>query len=86
MNAQGIDGGNDFDFGRTSEMYAKYRDIYPPELYERLLALGVGQAGTPRPLRPDYRRHQVAAAQDYPPSDKAVGKDIAGNPKDMSRL
>lgn len=46
MNAQGIDGGNDFDFGRTSEMYAKYRDIYPPELYERLLALGVGQAGT----------------------------------------
>lgn len=46
MNVQGVDSGNAFDFGRTSEMYAKYRDVYPPELYDRLLELGVGQAGT----------------------------------------
>lgn len=46
MNVQGVDKGNAFDFGRTSELYAKYRDIYPPELYDRLTALGVGQAGT----------------------------------------
>ena len=46
MNVQSIDGGSAFDFGRTSEMYAKYRDIYPPELYEHLLALGAGKAGT----------------------------------------
>lgn len=46
MNVRGVDGGNAFDFGRTSEMYAKYRDIYPPELYEKLYALGVGRAGT----------------------------------------
>lgn len=46
MIIQGVDGGNSFDFGRTSELYAKFRDIYPPELYECLLTLGVGRAGT----------------------------------------
>ena len=46
MNVQGVDSGNTFDFGRTSAMYAKYRDIYPAEMYEKLHALGVGKAGT----------------------------------------
>ena len=46
MQVNHIDHGGAFDFGKTSEMYAKYRDIYPPEMYERLSALGVGQAGT----------------------------------------
>lgn len=46
MNVQGVDGGNAFDFGKTSDMYARFRDIYPPELYDRLLALGIGCAGT----------------------------------------
>lgn len=46
MNVQSVDNGNAFDFGRTSALYAKYRDIYPPELYEKLLSLGVGSAGT----------------------------------------
>ena len=46
MNVPSVDQGNAFDFGRTSDMYAKYRDIYPPELYARLHALGVGKAGT----------------------------------------
>ncbi len=41
-----IDGGRAFDWGFTSEKYAKYRDIYPPELYERLRALGVAADGT----------------------------------------
>ncbi len=41
-----IDGGGSFDFGKTARQYAKYRDIYPPEMYERLGALGVGAAGT----------------------------------------
>ena len=40
-----IDGGNGFDFGRTSEDYAKYRDIYPDAFYQRLLVLGVGTHG-----------------------------------------
>ena len=46
MNVSSIDHGNAFDFGRTSALYAKYRDIYPPELYDRLRALGVGRAGS----------------------------------------
>lgn len=41
-----VDNGQDFDFGKTSAEYAKYRDIYPQELYDRIYALGVGKAGT----------------------------------------
>ncbi len=41
-----VDNGQGFDFGRTSAEYAKYRDIYPPELYERLYSLGVGAVNT----------------------------------------
>ena len=37
-----IDNGNEFDFGKTSVEYAKFRDIYPKELYEKLYKLGVG--------------------------------------------
>lgn len=41
-----IDNGQAFDFGKTSKEYAKYRDIYPKELYDRLYGLGVGKKGT----------------------------------------
>ena len=33
-----IDGGKAFDWGRTSADYAKFRDIYPDEFYEKLLS------------------------------------------------
>ena len=46
MKSKGIDGGKAFDWGFTSGEYAKYRDIYPPALYERLRALGVAADGT----------------------------------------
>ena len=46
MNLSTVDHGKHFDFGRTSEAYAKYRDIYPPELYDRLRRLGVAADGT----------------------------------------
>ena len=45
MKLEHIDGGSDFDFGRTSENYAKYRDIYPKSMYEKLKAFGIGKAG-----------------------------------------
>ena len=38
-----IDGGNYFDWGRTAELYAKSRNIYPQEFWEMLYSLGVGQ-------------------------------------------
>jgi len=40
-----VDNGKEFDFGKTSKYYAKYRDIYPKELYEKLYKLGVGLKG-----------------------------------------
>lgn len=32
-----IDGGKAFDWGKASADYAKYRDIYPQEFYDRIL-------------------------------------------------
>lgn len=32
-----IDGGKSFDWGRTSEDYARFRDIYPNEFYQKIL-------------------------------------------------
>lgn len=37
----GIDGGKAFDWGRTSADYAKYRDIYPDEFYEKIVRRGL---------------------------------------------
>jgi len=36
-----IDNGNAFDWGKTSEDYAKFRDIYPREFYEKIIELGL---------------------------------------------
>lgn len=36
-----IDGGKAFDWGRTSEDYAKFRDIYPDEFYKYLTDRGL---------------------------------------------
>ena len=46
MKINNIDNGKFFDFGKTSAEYAKYRDIYPKELYEKLYKLGVGHKNT----------------------------------------
>jgi len=36
-----IDGGKAFDWGRTSADYAKFRDIYPQEFYDKITARGL---------------------------------------------
>lgn len=46
MKQKAIDNGQVFDFGKTAEAYAAYRDIYPKELYARLRSLGVAADGT----------------------------------------
>jgi len=45
INLQSIDHGKPFDWGRTSENYAKYRDIYPTSFYAKLRELGIGLPG-----------------------------------------
>jgi 2-polyprenyl-3-methyl-5-hydroxy-6-metoxy-1,4-benzoquinol methylase len=45
MQLSHIDNNTAFDWGKTSADYAKYRDIYPPEFYDCLFALGIGTAG-----------------------------------------
>ena len=38
---KGIDSGRAFDWGKTSQDYAKYRDIYPPQFYDKLIQRGL---------------------------------------------
>ena len=45
MVIQNIDKGQEFDWGKTSENYAKYRDIYPQEFYDYILGLGACKDG-----------------------------------------
>jgi len=40
-----IDHNAPFDWGRASQDYAKYRDIYPPAFYEKLRGFGIGLPG-----------------------------------------
>lgn len=42
---KGIDGGQGFDWGRTSKDYAKFRDIYPEEFYQKILEMGLCTKG-----------------------------------------
>lgn len=41
MKLDHIDHGKSFDWGRTSENYAKYRDIYPDVFYEKIIKMGL---------------------------------------------
>lgn len=45
MKLNYIDSGAEFDFGRTSDDYARFRDIYPASMYENLIRFGIGHAG-----------------------------------------
>ena len=45
MKIRDIDKGTHFDWGKTSEDYAKYRDIYPQEFYDYILKLGLCKDG-----------------------------------------
>ncbi len=70
-----IDGGKAFDWGKTSKDYAKFRDIYPQEFYNKIierklcvdgqtvLDLGTGTGVLPRNL--------------YPYGAKWIGTDIS---------
>ena len=40
-----IDSGKAFDWGRTSKEYARYRDIYPEEFYQKIVNRGLCREG-----------------------------------------
>ena len=44
MRIAHIDGGKAFDWGKTSEDYARFRDIYPEEFYEKIVQREIGRA------------------------------------------
>lgn len=45
MKIDFIDQGKNFEWGKTSKNYAKYRDIYPKEFYDIILSRNVGIKG-----------------------------------------
>jgi SAM-dependent methyltransferase len=45
MKLEFIDNGKEFDFGKTSADYARFRDIYPASMYEKLIQFGIGKSG-----------------------------------------
>ncbi|MCL2004334.1 MAG: class I SAM-dependent methyltransferase [Oscillospiraceae bacterium] len=77
ISKSGIDGGKGFDWGKASEDYAKYRDIYPGAFYRKIidlnlcvkgqtvLDLGTGTGVLPRNL--------------YKYGAKFIGADISEN-------
>ncbi len=42
---QNIDKGREFDWGKTSPDYARFRDIYPDAFYEKIISLGLCTKG-----------------------------------------
>ena len=40
-----INGGKPFDWGRTSQEYAKYRDIYPQQFFDKIISRGLCISG-----------------------------------------
>ena len=45
MRNRQIDHGREFDWGRASEDYAKYRDIYPERFFQEIRGLGLCERG-----------------------------------------
>ena len=81
-----IDAGKAFDWGKTSEHYAKYRDIYPEEFYRRVvdrglcitgqkvLDLGTGTGVLPRNM---YRYGAEWIGTDISPNQIEQAKKLA---------
>lgn len=72
-----IDNGKAFDWGRTSEDYSKFRDIYPPEFYEKILSFGLCTKG--QTVLDIGTGTGVIPRNMYQYGAKFIGSDIAEN-------
>ena len=79
-----IDEGNGFDWGKTSEDYARYRDIYPAVFYDKIAQMGLcikGQSvldiGTGTGVLP---RNMYGYGADW------TGTDISDNQIEQARI
>jgi SAM-dependent methyltransferase len=79
-----IDGGKAFDWGRASEDYAKFRDIYPEEFYEKIISLGLCVKG--QKVLDLGTGTGVLPRNMYKYGAKFIGADISGNQIEQARL
>lgn len=94
MKLSSIDHNNSFDFGKTSDNYARYRDIYPKSMYDKLIGMGIGKAGqhildlgSGTAVLPMNLYHTGAnfTATDIAENQIAVGRELAAQ-KEMDRI
>lgn len=79
-----LDGGKAFDWGRTSQDYAKYRDIYPKEFYDKILQRGLCKAG--QTVLDMGTGTGVLPRNMYPYGAKWIGTDISPEQTEQAKL
>ena len=84
MQISDIDNGKAFDWGNTSKDYAKYRDIYPKEFYQRILDLGLCKDG--QKVLDIGTGTGVLPRNMYKFGAKWIGTDISENQIEQAKL
>ncbi len=79
-----IDGGKAFDWGKISQDYAKFRDIYPDEFYEKIIERGIGVKG--QNMLDIGTGTGVIPRNMYKYGAKWIGTDISENQIEQAKL
>lgn len=79
-----IDNGKSFDWGKVSREYAKYRDIYPKEFYEKIHSLGLCTEG--QYVLDLGTGTGVLPRNMYKYGAKFIGSDISENQIEFARI
>ena len=81
---QNIDGGTAFDWGKTSSDYAKFRDIYPQEFYDKIINRGLCTNG--QTVLDVGTGTGVIPRNMYPYGAKWIGTDISENQIEQAKI